>query len=334
VRSVCGSAVADGIDDWPALRKWPLKSYLRTKLSSATVTIDRVPVDERTGLGLGDSVVRGSYFVTPSEEQMRFGDFLDVLEGKRHTDGVLYCQHQNSSLTSEFTPLVADVSELAFASEAFGSEPDAINLWIGGDRSVSTLHHDPYENMYAVVAGAKHFLLYPPTDFYFLDKREYPKARWHYQPPTPADAATAAESTAAASSASSSSSSSSSTTAAVPGRGGTFSLIPDPDGARTSWFDLEPQNCEGDTDPTDVDVDSLPRLSLSPLTTTVALPEGGPSPAYATHPRVDPALRRRCASPVWVELRAGEVLYLPALWFHRVAQQGDEQGKTIAVNFW
>ena len=32
---------------------------------------------------------------------------------------------------------------------------------------------------------------------------------------------------------------------------------------------------------------------------------------------------------------AGDLLYLPAMWYHRVAQpNGDSEGKTVAVNFW
>lgn len=34
---------------------------------------------------------------------------------------------------------------LALAREAFGNEPDAVNLWIGDDRSVSAVHKDHYE---------------------------------------------------------------------------------------------------------------------------------------------------------------------------------------------
>ena len=39
-------------------------------------------------------------------------------------------------------------------------------------------------------------------------------------------------------------------------------------------------------------------------------------------------------SPVPSPCRAGEVLYLPSLWFHRVAQKADEAGRVIAVNYW
>jgi peptidyl-lysine (3S)-dioxygenase / protease len=37
-----------------------------------------------------------------------------------------------------------------------------------------------------------------------------------------------------------------------------------------------------------------------------------------------------CAHPITVRVQAGELLYLPALWFHRVSQSGE----TIAINYW
>lgn len=48
-----------------------------------------------------------------------------------------------------------DSNGFALAREAFGNEPDAVNLWIGDERSVSSMHRDPYQNMYAVVVGEK-----------------------------------------------------------------------------------------------------------------------------------------------------------------------------------
>ena len=38
--------------------------------------------------------------------------------------------------------------------------------------------------------------------------------------------------------------------------------------------------------------------------------------------------------PLVVTLCPGEVLYLPALWFHSVAQVPDNNGLCIAVNYW
>jgi jumonji domain-containing protein 7 len=40
-------------------------------------------------------------------------------------------------------------------------------------------------------------------------------------------------------------------------------------------------------------------------------------------------------SPLHVEVHEGEMLYLPALVYHKVAQKGDErEGKIIAINYW
>ncbi len=33
-----------------------------------------------------------------------------------------------------------DISELEWATEAFGAPPEATNLWIGGDESVTSFH--------------------------------------------------------------------------------------------------------------------------------------------------------------------------------------------------
>lgn len=40
------------------------------------------------------------------------------------------------------------------------------------------------------------------------------------------------------------------------------------------------------------------------------------------------------ATVLKVEVHAGDVLYLPAAWFHHVAQVNDHEGKVIAVNYW
>lgn len=63
-------------------------------------------------------------------------------------------------------------------------QPDAVNLWIGNGRSVTSIHNgqcrqcqslilysdrtDPYENIYTVVRGAKHFTLLPPSEGWCL----------------------------------------------------------------------------------------------------------------------------------------------------------------------
>ena len=48
--------------------------------------------------------------------------------------------------------------------------------------AVTSLHKDHYENMYCVLAGEKEFILFPPTDYPFLDERPYRASQYHEQP--------------------------------------------------------------------------------------------------------------------------------------------------------
>jgi jumonji domain-containing protein 7 len=64
--------------------------------------------------------------------------------------------------------------------------PDAVNLWIGDSRSVTSIHSgesdnsfarfvngpsapDPYENIYCVIRGKKIFTLFPPSEGWLLE---------------------------------------------------------------------------------------------------------------------------------------------------------------------
>lgn len=45
---------------------------------------------------------------------------------------------------------------------------EAVNVWIGNGASVTSIHSDPYENIYTVIRGEKHFTLFPPTEGWCL----------------------------------------------------------------------------------------------------------------------------------------------------------------------
>ena len=92
----------------------------------------------------------------------------------------LYMQHQNDCLRQDFPELLEDIQPmLPWADEAFGSQAEAVNLWIGGKESVTTFHKDPYENLFAVIAGTKTFHLLPPHDSYRLKCKCFPVANYH-----------------------------------------------------------------------------------------------------------------------------------------------------------
>ena len=83
------------------------------------------------------------------------------------------------SLLEEFPSLVDDCAdEIPFASQALGKRPDAVNLWIGDERSHTTFHRDHYENVYCVVRGVKVFHLLPPCDGRVLGYADAPAARF------------------------------------------------------------------------------------------------------------------------------------------------------------
>lgn len=66
--------------------------------------------------------------------------FLDRLQQKNENE-VLYLQSQNDNLHEELRSLLSDAtSDVPFASEVFGSQPDVANVWIGDDKSITSVH--------------------------------------------------------------------------------------------------------------------------------------------------------------------------------------------------
>lgn len=90
---------------------------------------------------------------------------------------VVYYSRQNDCLRTEMSSLFSTglfPSTFPFAEEAFGTgPPDAVNVWIGNERSVSSMHKDHYENLFYVCSGQKEFILNPPADILFLHEGEF-----------------------------------------------------------------------------------------------------------------------------------------------------------------
>ncbi|KAL0070764.1 hypothetical protein AAF712_001985 [Marasmius tenuissimus] len=193
------------------MRRWT-NQYLTEKMGSSLISVAVTPN------GRADAVASHNgklYFVEPHIEQMTMDSFLSklssderVVKGRSETH---YLQSQNGNLyssrfyeglnaLSEYEPLRDDVpSEVPWCSDALDRTPDAVNLWIGDGGSVTSIHSgrdsgrvwvarvnlgsDPYENIYTVVRGAKHFTLLPPTEGWCLEGRQrsermYPHATY------------------------------------------------------------------------------------------------------------------------------------------------------------
>ena len=98
----------------------------------------------------------------------------------RRTSPVVYYSKQSDCLRTEMKELFATTifpKSFQFAEEAFGTgPPDAINLWIGNERSISSMHKDFYHNLFYVCSGQKEFVLNPPADHLFLHEGDFPSA--------------------------------------------------------------------------------------------------------------------------------------------------------------
>ena len=162
-------------------------------------------------------------------------------------------------------------------------------------------------NRYCVIRGVKTFTLFPPTDVAFLPSGTYP--RYTY-------ARAAGDSTADGA------------TQLRPQKA-QLKLVPVPvhgEEERALRTTIHDDLCQGQGQ-------GLPDEEEVQRSTSVASQAGGVQwiwldpedpVAAAQHPPYS------LASPLRIEVQAGEVLYLPAMWLHRVSQTC----VSIAVNFW
>lgn len=157
-----------------AINKWNLDYFLRN-FSNKTIRVDVTPngyADAATTLK-NDFTPNDRIFLMAEEKQMLMKDFVDSLVRPKE-NYVCYIQSQNSNLTDPLSEFAIDVdAEIKWASEAFNKKPDAINFWMGDSRAVTSLHKDPYENLYCVVDGYKDFLLISPTDLPFVPYKQF-----------------------------------------------------------------------------------------------------------------------------------------------------------------
>ncbi|XP_043998608.1 bifunctional peptidase and (3S)-lysyl hydroxylase JMJD7 isoform X2 [Gambusia affinis] len=166
--------IRNAFSHWPALSRWTPK-YLREKIGSKVISVAVTPN------GYADAVA-GDRFVMPEERQMSFSSVLDIIEGTVQKTGVFYVQKQCSNLLQELPELVDDLEpHIPWMSTAIGKSPDAVNFWLGEENAVTSMHKDPYENLYCVISGEKHFILLPPTDRPFVPYGLYQSAVYQEQ---------------------------------------------------------------------------------------------------------------------------------------------------------
>lgn len=92
---------------------------------------------------------------------------------------IAHCRIENDNLREEYVRLFRDVpKDIAFARIALQKQADAINMWIGNERSVTSMHKDNYENIYVQIRGQKHFILLSPIEMPCVNEQPLPQARY------------------------------------------------------------------------------------------------------------------------------------------------------------
>jgi jumonji domain-containing protein 7 len=166
------------LDEWD-LEAWSPEALARAA-GDAEVRVNFTPD------GRGDCVIAhtsgGEVFVKPSEETVSFASFLSQLSGGAATGstGVPYLSTQNDNLRSSEMSWCPPVPAVLPIAAATLGNVDALNIWLGDERSVSSCHQDVYDNMYAVLHGEKVFHLMPPQIHpgVFLGERSFRPARY------------------------------------------------------------------------------------------------------------------------------------------------------------
>lgn len=149
--------------------------------------------------------------------------------------------------------------EIPFVRIALQLDADAVNLWLGNSRSVTSLHKDNYENIYVQVRGRKHFVLLPPVEMPCVNETELPNTTY--------------------------------TTGKDTGQHLIISMDDPPAQVPVAIWDPD---------------------------------EGAIRSTAYSH----------LSNPSRVTLEPGDMLYLPAMWYHKVSQSCDEGGFVCAVNYW
>ncbi|KAG8631145.1 hypothetical protein KVT40_000285 [Elsinoe batatas] len=285
--------IRSGASSWPATQKWTAE-YLTSTMGATPVQVATTP------FGNADAIVEMSdtsstcdqtdasvekpdtgteppksapsripelLFVEPHISHLPFASTLSYITSQSLSPSfpaangpVNYLQTQNDNLRDEYAQLFADVpSSIPFARIALQKDPDAVNFWLGNERSVTALHKDNYQNVYAQIRGKKKFVLLPPVAAPAVGEKELRRGRYEEA------------------------------------EGGEFGL-------KVVVMEEE---------------ERLPVPTWDPVREEV------PGNVFGEH-----------VKPMRVTLEEGDMMYLPAMWYHHVSQDVGEEGFSCSVNYW
>lgn len=182
--------------EWKAVERWGDRGYeyLRRKVGRRRVRVGITPD------GRADAVLKvrngggvEKVFASGWEIEESFAELLDGMVevdtqhgemGERDVGQIVgegwvrYYSGQDGSLQREVAELGEDLGDMQFAKEAFGEGESLVNIWVGDGRSLTSMHADPFENLYVVVKGLKVFEIRAPCDGVMVRKEMMGRVRW------------------------------------------------------------------------------------------------------------------------------------------------------------
>ncbi|KAG0322652.1 JmjC domain-containing protein 7 [Dissophora globulifera] len=283
---------------WPAFTKWT-NEYLSETLADKQITVACTPN------GWADAVVDDKYFAMPCEKKMTFKEFLEGMPTRVH----------NREKSSNHADLEASMETLDINASEHRVDPYQEVRYIQlQNGNLMTEYEELLEDVPSAIPFANEALGKTPdaVNFWYGDERSTTSLhKDHYE----------------------------NMYAVVAGRK-IFTLIPP-----TEQFCLHEKQYIAATyvdtqDPTS----NAGNTSLSPSSSRYTLEPMDPityTKWIALNPSHEPREelfekypRFHMCQPFRVELNPGELLYLPAMWYHQVEQEPDHEGKCIAVNWW
>lgn len=336
----------DVLPDFPALSLWQDPEYLKKALSNVDLTVAQTPT------GLADAPgLRNTAFLQPHVVSMNASQFLHHLKNPDNStsdttnsannntpkasnntsaeeddDTVLYMQSQNNNFPREFPPLANDAPHsIPWANEALNVDgPAAVNLWLGDYCTTSRLHNDNYENLYIQVSGSKEIYLIPPGDAYALDER-FLKPLSYGSDMTLHDSFAEALQSLQDGDGASFSASTCTQSQNIPKSGkcsNDSQAAADTNGSDNSSAKFA-NSTQKKTAGTDMDSQMPPEIA----TPNILFPTVDPS-----NPSTFNDIYSNYAFVYRVVLNPGDMLYMPALWYHQV--RVIDGAPNVSLNYW
>ncbi|XP_066934010.1 bifunctional peptidase and (3S)-lysyl hydroxylase JMJD7-like [Clytia hemisphaerica] len=187
--------IEGAIDHWDALSKWS-NDFLREKYQDKKVHVKLTPNGEFEGCDLAQKFDNYDTFsipknvkeqlpypdlvvVRPAVGSMKFGEFMDLVEGKNNPNNMsAYLEY--SSIREYFPELEYDLDQMPFAPDLL--KLSHLNIWISNGRTLGKLHFDPFDNFLCQLRGNKRLTIFEPHRNYDLYEAHIQEAMLGYNP--------------------------------------------------------------------------------------------------------------------------------------------------------